>query len=115
MLSSMSFDSVIVALYLVISAIVGKKKQISIMQQIISFIFFAYFLVVSTKVIPLGVFVILIIEASQLVLSYLYGFTYRIFDVDDIILNTIGLLIGVILYRAFIRVSRKSGFKIPLR
>lgn len=187
MLSSLSFDSVFVAIYLVIAVIVGKKKQISIIKQIISFIFFAYFLVVinitffpipidpnvinisrlaedtihqnwipfstiyfmlkyslnninsllnivgnvllfapfgfllpmisrklSTKVIPLGIFVILIIEVSQLVSSNLYGFTYRIFDVDDVILNTIGLLIGVILYRVLIRVFRKTGLEIPL-
>lgn len=53
------------------------------------------------RAISLGIIVIFTIELSQLAFSYLYGFTYRIFDVDDIILNTIGLLIGVIILRIF--------------
>ncbi|UUD42126.1 VanZ family protein [Bacillus pumilus] len=51
-----------------------------------------------------GVFIIgflssLIIEMSQLTISNLIGFTYRSFDVDDLILNTLGFFIGYFSYK----------------
>ena len=39
------------------------------------------------------------IELGQLGLSELYGFPIRIADVDDVILNTAGVLIGYALWR----------------
>ncbi|WP_454192766.1 VanZ family protein [Paenibacillus sp. Marseille-Q7038] len=69
----------------------------------------------SVKVIPLGILVILIIEMSQLLSSYLYRYTYRIFDVDDIILNTISLLIGVILFRVFRIIIKNNTVQRTLR
>ena len=39
------------------------------------------------------------VELGQLGLSELYGFPIRIADVDDVILNTTGVLIGYLLWR----------------
>jgi len=47
----------------------------------------------------LGVSVSSAIELGQLGLSELYGFPIRIADVDDVILNTVGVLIGYLLWR----------------
>ena len=188
MLSFIPFAAVMTVLYWIIAIVRGKRKQISITKQMISFVFFAYVLVligitffpvpidpefitfnrlsenaihqnwvpfstissmldsssnnlnsflnlignillfapfsflllilkrkISLKVIPLGILVILIIELSQLLSSYLYGFTYRIFDVDDIILNTISLLIGVVLFRVFRIIIKNNTVQRTLR
>ena len=39
------------------------------------------------------------IEFLQLALSLLYGFAYRSFDVDDLLLNGIGVMAGYCFYR----------------
>lgn len=39
----------------------------------------------------------LVVESCQLVISSILGFTYRAFDVDDLMLNTIGTAVGYIL------------------
>ncbi len=41
-----------------------------------------------------GILGSLTIEGSQLLISLMLGFNYRSFDVDDIILNTLGAIIG---------------------
>lgn len=41
----------------------------------------------------------LAIEAMQGVLSLLLGYRYKVVDVDDVILNTAGVLLGYLLYR----------------
>ncbi|MEU0522011.1 VanZ family protein [Streptosporangium sp. NPDC006007] len=56
----------------------------------------------------------LLVEMAQLVISQAIGYTYKIFDVDDIILNTFGGIMGYILYVALvplIRVSEMDGMQ----
>jgi glycopeptide antibiotics resistance protein len=52
------------------------------------------------KLIVLGIITSLSIELIQLITSLLMGFTYRIADIDDIICNTTGTLIGYCAYKA---------------
>jgi glycopeptide antibiotics resistance protein len=42
-----------------------------------------------------------IIELGQLAVATLYGFPLRVADVDDVLLNTIGVLAGYLLWRAW--------------
>lgn len=42
------------------------------------------------------------IEAVQLVISLLIGYPYRVIDITDVIMNTLGFLIGYGLFRLFI-------------
>jgi glycopeptide antibiotics resistance protein len=48
-----------------------------------------------------GVGVAAIIELGQLAVATLYGFPLRVADVDDVLLNTIGVLAGYVLWRAW--------------
>lgn len=50
------------------------------------------------------------IEAIQFMISLLLGFTYKITDVDDVILNTLGYSIGYLLFKVFER-----GYKMESR
>ncbi|MGE6631758.1 VanZ family protein [Bacillus sp. NPDC077027] len=50
-------------------------------------------------VLIIGFFASFIIEMSQLMISFLIGFTYRSFDVDDFILNTIGFCLGYLSFK----------------
>lgn len=47
-----------------------------------------------TKVILAGLISAFSIETSQFLISFILGFKYRSVDIDDLILNTIGMLIG---------------------
>lgn len=47
-----------------------------------------------------GVLFTVAIEASQFLISAAYGYTYKITDVDDILLNTFGFIVGFFLFRA---------------
>jgi glycopeptide antibiotics resistance protein len=42
-----------------------------------------------------------LIELGQLAVATAYGFPVRVSDVDDVLLNTIGVLVGYILWRAW--------------
>lgn len=48
------------------------------------------------------------IEILQLVLSLMYGFAYRSFDVDDILLNGAGVILGYCFYRIAMKVKVNS-------
>lgn len=41
------------------------------------------------------------IEIAQLFISFILGFTYKITDVDDVILNTLGCVLGYFLFKVF--------------
>lgn len=41
----------------------------------------------------------LVIEGIQHVIGFMLGYNYRIFDIDDILLNTVGAVLGYILFR----------------
>lgn len=46
----------------------------------------------------------LAIESVQLGLSMLMGFPYRVADIDDVVLNVLGVLIGYVVYRTVVAV-----------
>lgn len=49
------------------------------------------------------------IELTQLLISTILGFTYKIFDVDDLILNTVGFAVGYLFFKLY-----QIGMKTPL-
>lgn len=53
------------------------------------------------KLLPIGFGVSLAIELTQLIISLILGYGYKITDVDDLILNTLGFILGFGLYKAF--------------
>lgn len=48
-----------------------------------------------------GILCSFLIELFQHIISLLLGFNYKITDIDDILLNTIGFAIGFVLYKLF--------------
>jgi len=73
----------------------------------------------SKKVILIGFALGLLIESLQLLQGLVAGFTFRIVDVDDVIFNFIGVMIGYGVFlifkkiydNSFDRLVDKSGFK----
>jgi glycopeptide antibiotics resistance protein len=61
------------------------------------------------KVVAFGFCASLVVELSQLVISSIIGFTYRAFDVDDLILNTIGVAVGYLLFSRFQSIVQNRG------
>lgn len=53
------------------------------------------------KAFQVGLLTTLSIESLQLFISYLLGYTYKIFDVDDLILNSLGFILGLILFKTY--------------
>ncbi|MFZ3130486.1 MAG: VanZ family protein [Desulfosporosinus sp.] len=68
----------------------------------------------ASRIIPLGFCSTLIVEVSQFTISSILGFTYRSFDVDDMILNTLGVIVGYVLLRLFQGFIRGLLFKCHL-
>ncbi|MBT4004159.1 MAG: VanZ family protein [Chloroflexi bacterium] len=70
----------------------------------IPFGFGIYFLIRSKKkfFLWISLFIGLFIEITQLVISLLLGFPYRVIDINDVIFNAFGVLIGYILFRLFV-------------
>lgn len=54
-----------------------------------------------SKVFPIGFLFSFGIELTQFLISMFLGFTYKVSDVDDIILNTSGFALGYLLYKMF--------------
>lgn len=65
----------------------------------------------------LGFSVSLSIELLQLTISAVLGFSYKIFDIDDLVLNTVGALIGyavfVVLQALTVRLRRQQANRGP--
>lgn len=53
------------------------------------------------NIIFIGIGFSLSIEISQFILLLFLGYTYKVTDIDDLNLNTIGAIIGYILYKLF--------------
>lgn len=49
----------------------------------------------------MGLLICILFEVSQLTMSYLYKFGYRMVDVDDLILNFAGCMTGILLFELF--------------
>jgi glycopeptide antibiotics resistance protein len=60
-------------------------------------------------VLAVGLVVSVAIELAQLGLSSAFGYTYRQSDVDDVILNVIGALLGYALVTTSVRCVNSSG------
>lgn len=56
-----------------------------------------------------GIGASLAVEAAQLLISATVGYTYRIADVDDVIINTIGVMVAYAIYRLGRENSVSSG------
>ncbi|MCY7854978.1 VanZ family protein [Bacillus spizizenii] len=64
------------------------------------------------RVIIAGFIASLIIETSQFTISSVIGLTYRSFDVDDLILNTLGSAIGYLFYKFVYPMVRQELFEV---
>jgi glycopeptide antibiotics resistance protein len=53
-----------------------------------------------------GIYSILLIETMQLVSGLIAGGTFRVVDINDVIFNTIGVVLGYALFVMFIRMVR---------
>ncbi|MCF7619728.1 VanZ family protein [Bacillus sonorensis] len=62
------------------------------------------------RIIFLGFLTSLLIETLQFTLSLWIGFTYRSFDVDDLLLNTIGSVIGFLTFKLIYPILKKYAF-----
>lgn len=56
----------------------------------------------------MGVGVSVAIEAAQLGIGLLAGYPYRMTDVDDVLLNTLGAAIGYGAWRAIARATQRA-------
>ena len=59
------------------------------------------------KTIIVGFILSLVIESSQLLVNMLIGYNFRTFDVNDLIFNTIGALIGYLILFGIISLLKK--------
>jgi glycopeptide antibiotics resistance protein len=57
------------------------------------------------KVVIVGVLFSITIELLQFITGYMSGITFRVVDVNDVIFNTIGVIVGYILFTRFFRGS----------
>lgn|SRR5690606_29755737 len=62
------------------------------------------------KMLCTGLVTSLLIEILQLLISQIIGFQYRSFDIDDLMLNTLGFFIGYQLYSKFSPAKWKKYF-----
>jgi glycopeptide antibiotics resistance protein len=58
------------------------------------------------KVAIAGIAASLLVETLQAIIGATIGFMYRVVDVNDVILNTLGILLGIVLFMAFAKVFR---------
>lgn len=58
------------------------------------------------KVVVVGLLLSIIIELLQLITGFMANTTFRIADINDVIFNTAGVVIGYILFVAFVRIYR---------
>lgn len=56
------------------------------------------------QVVFIGVIFSIILEALQLVVALISGFTFRIVDINDVLFNGIGVAVGYALFVVFVRV-----------
>ena len=59
------------------------------------------------KIFTVGFTLSLFIETVQLIISLTLGVPERIFDVDDLLLNTLGMLIGYLFFRLYLYLFKK--------
>src|SRR5699024_6405989 len=64
------------------------------------------------KVFLVGMCISIFIEMMQALGNYIVGYHYRIVDIDDIICNTLGVFVGIILYKMCIKVWKKMRLRV---
>ncbi|WP_409509189.1 VanZ family protein [Bacillus spizizenii] len=62
-----------------------------------------------TSIILIGFFSSLVIESLQFTYSQYLGYNYRSFDVNDLIMNTLGTLIGVLIFTLLRRYLKEQN------
>lgn len=65
------------------------------------------------RVVLIGFCATFVIESGKFIISSILGFTYRDFDVDDLILNTFGAFIGYLVLRLTMKVVQTRMFTKP--
>ena len=58
------------------------------------------------KIVVIGALFSIVIEFLQLVTGFMAKITFRIADINDVIFNTVGVVIGYILFVGFVRIYR---------
>lgn len=58
------------------------------------------------KIVAIGILFSVILETLQLVIALGVGFTFRVVDINDVIFNTVGVIIGYILFVIFVHMFR---------
>jgi glycopeptide antibiotics resistance protein len=69
------------------------------------------------SVVILGAFLSILIELLQFITGYMAQITFRIADINDVLFNTLGCVIGYVFFRVFIRLfsyaAIRKDFKDP--
>jgi glycopeptide antibiotics resistance protein len=67
------------------------------------------------KTVVAGALFSVAIEALQFATGWFAGTTFRIADINDVILNTVGVALGYVLFAGFVRIVRRVSFsrKVP--
>ena len=58
------------------------------------------------KIVGIGVFFSIVIELLQLTTGLMAKITFRVADINDVVFNTLGVIIGYILFAGFVRIYR---------
>lgn len=58
------------------------------------------------KIVVIGALFSIVIEFSQFITGFIAKITFRIADINDVIFNTVGVIIGYILFVGFMRIYR---------
>ena len=61
-----------------------------------------------------GFLLSLCIESVQLIYSLIIGFPIRYFDINDLMMNTLGVVLGLLLWKAAFQIEKKIG-KVNIR
>jgi len=62
------------------------------------------------KTVVIGALFSIIIEFLQLITGFMAKITFRIADINDVIFNTVGVVIGYILFVGFVRIFRHRSY-----
>ena len=62
------------------------------------------------KTVVIGALFSIVIEFLQLITGFMAKITFRIADINDVIFNTVGVVIGYILFVGFVRIFRHRSY-----
>lgn len=93
---------------------INREALTHLVQNILLFVPLGFILLIffegikNRKIIFIGFMVSLTIETLQLIAGFYIGYTYRSFDVDDLILNTLGTAVGMLIFKLCNNFLRKA-------